>query len=69
MRPLLWEQLPVGARVVSNDFHMGDWKPDRTVRVDTPDRSHVLYLWMITPGDQREGGRRKVKLRRVPRPF
>ena len=48
MRPLLWQQLKVGARVVSNDFPMGDWKPDRTVRVDTPTRSYVLYLWTIT---------------------
>ena len=48
MRPLLWTQLPLGARVVSNDFAMGDWKPDRTVRVDTPDRTYTLYLWTIT---------------------
>lgn len=48
MRPLLWQQLRVGARVVSNDFAMGDWKPDRTLRVDTPTRSYVLYLWTIT---------------------
>jgi hypothetical protein len=49
MRPMLWKQLKVGARVVSNDFSMGDWKPDRTLRVDTPARSYVLYLWTITP--------------------
>jgi len=49
IRPMLWKQLPVGARVVSNDFAMGDWKPDKTVRVHTPDRSYVLYLWTITP--------------------
>ena len=48
MRPMLWKQLRVGARVVSNDFPMGDWKPDRTLRVDTPDRSYLLYLWTIT---------------------
>ena len=48
MRPLLWKQLPVGARVVSNDFAMGDWKADRTVRVETPGRTYTLYLWTIT---------------------
>ena len=48
MRPILWEQLPVGARVVSNDFHMRDWEPDKTVRVETPDHTYVLYLWTIT---------------------
>jgi hypothetical protein len=49
IRPLLWKQLPVGARVVSNDFAMGDWKPDKTVSVETPGRTYVLYLWTITP--------------------
>jgi hypothetical protein len=48
IRPRLWMQLDVGARVVSNDFPMGDWQPDRTVRVATPDREYVLYLWTIT---------------------
>lgn len=48
MRPLLWKQLPLGARVVSNDFAMGDWRPDRTVRVETPGRTYTLYLWTIT---------------------
>jgi tRNA A58 N-methylase Trm61 len=48
MRPMLWAQLPVGARVVSNDFAMGDWMPDRTVRVETPGRTYTLYLWTIT---------------------
>jgi hypothetical protein len=48
MRPLLWNQLKVGARVVSNDFPMGDWKPDKTLRVDTPGRAYTLYLWTIT---------------------
>ena len=48
MRPLLWQQLPLGARVLSNDFTMGDWIPERTVRVDTPGRTYTLYLWTIT---------------------
>jgi len=48
LRPMLWQQLSVGARVVSNDFPMGDWKPDRTLRVETPGRSYVLYRWTIT---------------------
>ena len=48
MRPLLWKQLPLGARVVSNDFGMGDWTPDGTVRSETPGRTYVLYRWTIT---------------------
>jgi len=49
LRPLLWEQLPVGARVVSNDFDMGDWEPERIVSAETPERTYTLYLWTITP--------------------
>jgi hypothetical protein len=48
MRPRLWKQLRPGARIVSNDFAMGDWTPDRTVRVETPGRTYVLYRSTIT---------------------
>jgi hypothetical protein len=58
MRPLLWTQLPLGARVVSNDFAMGDWNPDRTVRVDTPGRTYTLYLWTITQDVKARAARR-----------
>ncbi len=55
MRPLLWEQLAVGSRVVSNDFSMGDWEPDETVSVEALERTYVLYLWTITPEIKRSG--------------
>jgi SAM-dependent methyltransferase len=57
IRPLLWAQLPVGARVVSNDYGMGDWPPERTVRVDTPGRTYTLYRWTITPNLKGSGQR------------
>lgn len=45
LMPQLWRQLPVGARVVSHDFHMGaQWPPERIVRV----RDKTLYAWTIT---------------------
>jgi hypothetical protein len=31
-----------------NDFGMGDSKPDRIIRVETPGRTYVLYRWTIT---------------------
>ena len=46
IRPILWAQLRVGARVVSNAFGMGDWKPDTTVGSD--DTGYTLHLWTIT---------------------
>jgi hypothetical protein len=57
LRRLLWQQLRPGARIVSNDFGMGDWAPDSTVRVETPDRTYTLYRWTITQAlkDQMSG--------------
>ncbi len=45
--------LPPGTRVVSHDWDMGDWAPDRTLTLDVPDkaigrekRSNV-HLWVV----------------------
>ena len=50
IRPRLWKALPVGARVVSHRFTMGDWTPDKTVTVRGDDGlEYELHLWTITP--------------------
>jgi uncharacterized protein (TIGR03000 family) len=60
IRPRLWKALPVGARVVSHRFEMGDWKPDKTAGVTGIDGiGYELHLWTITPD---------VKRRVTPRP-
>ncbi len=52
LRPKL-QALKPGTRIVSHDWDMGDWAPDRTVTVDAPDkpigREKVsrLYLWTV----------------------
>jgi ribosomal protein L11 methylase PrmA len=43
LRPKLLSQLKPGSRVVSHAFDMGDWKPDRTERVN----GRTIYLWII----------------------
>ena len=43
LRPLLFEQLAPGTRVVSHSFDMDAWAPDSTTRVN----GDVLYLWTI----------------------
>ena len=43
LRPKLVKELSPGARVVSNSFGMGDWKPDKEQIVDG---SHI-YFWTI----------------------
>jgi len=49
LRPVLWRELKVGARIVSHRFTMGDWKPDRTIVVtsDLTGDSEV-HLWTMT---------------------
>jgi uncharacterized protein (TIGR03000 family) len=49
IRPILWRELKVGARVVSHRFTMGDWKPDKTVSVGSAEGGeYELHLWTIT---------------------
>jgi protein-L-isoaspartate O-methyltransferase len=48
LRPVLMRQLQPGSRVVSHDFGMGSWKPDRVVRLDDPaGLPRTIYLWRI----------------------
>ena len=47
LRPHLLRELAPGSRVVSHDFDMGDWVPDRVQRVRSALRDHRLYLWVI----------------------
>jgi uncharacterized protein (TIGR03000 family) len=59
IRPILWRELKVGARVVSHRFTMGDWKPDRTVAVGPyGDPSYELHLWTVTEEVKRRMERR-----------
>lgn len=44
LRPKLLRELKPGTRIVSHDFDMGDWKPERVVQ--TPDGSTV-YFWTV----------------------
>ena len=45
LRPRLWDELKPGTRVVSHQFDMGTWKPEK--RLDSNGRS--VYFWTIPP--------------------
>jgi SAM-dependent methyltransferase len=49
LRPRLLRELRPGSRVVSHNFSMGDWPPDRLHRVRGPGGVHTIYVWLI-PG-------------------
>ena len=48
LKPILQKGLKPGARIVSHDFDMGDWEPDKKEEVQG-ERSytHKVYLWTI----------------------
>jgi SAM-dependent methyltransferase len=48
LRPKLLSELRPGTRIVSHDFSMGDWNPDRTIPVQQAP-GHVVYLWRVPP--------------------
>lgn len=53
LRPRLLAELRPGTRIVSHDFDLGDWQPDRTERVEAPDKymgtggTSTIHLWIV----------------------
>ncbi len=50
LRPKLFRELKVGARVVANGFEVPGWKPDRVI--DVPTRYLNAYLYTVKPEDK-----------------
>lgn len=49
IRPVLWRDLPIGSRIVSHRFTMGDWAPDQTLQFNSAEGGiYDLHLWTIT---------------------
>ena len=43
LRPRLWAELRPGTRIVSHQFDMGDWLPEKTLETN----GRVVYFWTI----------------------
>lgn len=58
LRPKLLRQLDPGDRIVSHDFRMGKWEPDRTVDAGRGNTGiETIYLWIVpedVPDDLKE---------------
>ena len=50
LRPRLLAELKPGTRIVSHQFDMGTWKPDKKVELSA---GRTIYLWTIPPRKQR----------------
>jgi uncharacterized protein (TIGR03000 family) len=48
LRPILEKQLKPGTRIVSHRFVLGDWAPDKTIKVTGTDgNEYTLHLWIV----------------------
>jgi SAM-dependent methyltransferase len=47
VRPKLQRELKRGTRIVSHWHHMGNWRPQETLRVRGDGRESPIYLWTI----------------------
>ena len=53
LRPKILAELKPGARVVSHDYNMGDWRPDAEETIAVPDKKvgarkeSQVYLWTV----------------------
>ncbi len=52
LRPKLLKDLKIGTRIVSHSFDMGDWKPEKEVRIN----GRRLYRWTVTEKARAELG-------------
>ena len=52
LRPKLLKDLKVGTRIVSHQFDMGEWKPDKKVQLGW----RSVYLWTVTDKAKQEFG-------------
>lgn len=43
LRPRLWNELKPGTRIVSHQFDMAEWKPEKTVELN----GRSIYFWTI----------------------
>ncbi len=49
LRPKLWNELKPGTRIVSHQFDMGKWKPEKTLETD----GRTIYLWTVPEKNKR----------------
>jgi predicted O-methyltransferase YrrM len=50
MRPKLLRELKPGSLIISHDFLMGDWLPEKSVRVPWKNLYRTVYVWTVPQG-------------------
>jgi predicted O-methyltransferase YrrM len=52
LRPKLLRELRPGSLIISHDFRMGDWSPEKTVRVPWKNLYRTVYVWTVPRGSR-----------------
>ena len=52
--PKLRAELKPGTRIVSHNYDLGDWQPERTVKLTVNATEHHVYFWIMPPGATRQ---------------
>jgi SAM-dependent methyltransferase len=47
LRPKLLSELQPGTRIISHNYGMGDWTPDRSAKVTVDGTEHVVFAWTV----------------------
>jgi uncharacterized protein (TIGR03000 family) len=61
LSPILRATLKPGSRVVSHQFSLGDWKPDKSITVQDADEvDYELHLWVVKE-EKKKGEKKEQK--------
>ena len=55
LRPRLLGELRPGTRIVSHQFAMGDWTPQRRQDIELPPHQYTLFRWVVPMAQARPG--------------
>jgi ribosomal protein L11 methylase PrmA len=47
LRPKLLKELKPGTRIVSHNYHLGDWEPIKTETLNSPTGEHLVFYWVV----------------------
>jgi hypothetical protein len=56
LRPKLLRDLRPGSLIISHDFRMGDWPPEKSIRVPWKNLYRTVYVWTVPRGGRYRKG-------------
>jgi predicted O-methyltransferase YrrM len=56
LRPKLLRELKPGSLIISHDFRMGDWSPEKSIRVPWKNLYRTVYVWTVPRGGRYKKG-------------